>query len=127
MYLGYKMFKEPTKIDPENNRKVANSNYLKIYRAAVLNNLLNPKVAIFFVAFLPQFINPDIQNRIIPFLMLGFSFTIMGFVWCLFLSNFASLLFAKIKDNRNITSCINKSCGMILIGLGIKVTLSDNK
>src|SRR5262245_41710280 len=76
LYLGYKMITERSKFDNtisvENNKP----NLLKIYRDAVLTNVLNPKVAMFFIAFLPQFINPEYKNSILPFMLLGLTFTI---------------------------------------------------
>jgi len=101
-------------------------NYLKTYRDGVITNVLNPKVALFFIAFLPQFIEPTLKNTFLPFLALGITFTITGTIWCLILANFAALIFQKLKHNYKISNYIHKVCGFTLITLGIKVAFAKN-
>lgn len=99
----------------------------KVYRDAVITNLFNPKVALFFIAFLPQFINPAYKNTVLPFMLLGITFTITGALWCFILANFASVIADKIKDNNKVSSYINNTCGLLLIGLGLKLAFSARK
>lgn len=102
-------------------------NYLKIYSDAIITNVLNPKVALFFIAFLPQFIDSAVRNTIVPFLMLGITFITTGMIWCLLLATFAAAIFAKMKNNQKVATYINKICGTALILLGIKVALTNRK
>jgi RhtB (resistance to homoserine/threonine) family protein len=127
LYVGYKMFTDRSKLDASITASTQKINFLKIYRDAVLTNVLNPKVAMFFIAFLPQFIDPGYQNSIIPFMLLGITFTITGTAWCLVLANFSSFLFAKLRSNQKFSSYLNKICGVVLIGLGIKIALTSRK
>src|SRR5690348_7314815 len=71
-----------------------------IYRQGVLTNVLNPKVALFFLAFLPQFIDPSTQTRVGAFLLLGIIFTFNGTLWCIALAYFAAQLSGKLRGNR---------------------------
>jgi threonine/homoserine/homoserine lactone efflux protein len=93
----------------------------KIYWQAVVTNVLNPKVALFFISFLPQFIDPAYASHYISFLVLGLSFTVTGTSWCLLLVIFASAISSSLVKNSKTGSYITKACGFILIGLGIKV------
>ncbi len=61
--------------------------------------MLNPKVALFFLAFLPQFIDPASGTRILAFLLLGADFLATGFLWCLVLAAAAARLQAFFLRN----------------------------
>jgi Putative threonine efflux protein len=98
-----------------------NEKYRKIYLQAVLTNVLNPKVALFFISFLPQFIDPAYSNHYVSFLILGLSFTTTGTLWCLLLVLFASFISAAFIKSNKAGSYLTKTCGFILIGLGLRV------
>ena len=100
------------------------SDYVTIYRDGIVTNVLNPKVSLFFLAFLPQFIDPSATNTVLPFLLLGFTFVTTGTIWCLTLATFSSAIFAGLKNNRIMSTYINRICGLTLIGLGVKVALT---
>jgi len=126
-YIGFKMLTNKSQL---NNNEVVPSNsvdYRKIYRDAIFTNILNPKVALFFIAFLPQFIDPALKNTVLPFLTLGITFITTGTIWCLVLANFASAIFARLKANKRISTYINKICGLTMVGLGLKVALTNRK
>ncbi|MEO6734466.1 MAG: LysE family translocator [Ferruginibacter sp.] len=124
VYMGIKMLidRSPLNINPVGVNTQAN--YKKIYRDALVTNVLNPKVAMFFIAFLPQFIDPHFKNSILPFLLLGFSFTITGTIWCFVLASFSSAISANLRKNTKFSSYLNKTCGIVLIALGVKVAMT---
>lgn len=126
-YIGYKMLTDRSQLDTETTSTDRKINLKKIYRDGVITNVLNPKVALFFIAFLPQFIDPSYKNTVLPFMMLGITFTITGTAWCLVLASFASAISNKLKYNKKLSGYINKTCGAVLIGLGIKVALTGRK
>lgn len=127
LYVGFKMLTDKGVLSTENALKSTQTDYIKIYRDGVITNVLNPKVALFFIAFLPQFIDSSVKNTVLPFLALGFSFTITGTIWCLSLVFFASIIFSKLKENNNISAYINKICGITFIALGIKVAFTERR
>ena len=126
-YIGFKMLTDKSQLNTDTSTENISPNYLKIYRDGIFTNVLNPKVALFFIAFLPQFIDPTIKNAVLPFITLGITFITTGTIWCLVLAIFASSIFARLKNNKKVSTYINKICGMALIGLGIKVALTDRK
>jgi RhtB (resistance to homoserine/threonine) family protein len=126
-YLGYKMLTDKSQLDTNKLEINYSIDYWKIYRDGIFTNILNPKVALFFIAFLPQFIDTSVSNSVLPFLTLGTTFIMTGTIWCLFLAIFSSVIFNRLKNNKKVANYINKICGLALIGLGIKVALTDRK
>lgn len=121
-YIGIRMiFSKSSVIKLDTPKDEKNK---KIYWQAVLTNVLNPKVALFFISFLPQFIDPGYSNHYLSFLVLGLSFTITGTLWCLLLAFFASVISSALIKNSNAGNYLNKACGFILVGLGIRVALT---
>lgn len=127
-YLGVKMLTQKSdsviaKGLPIND-KVASANrldYGKIYNQGVLTNTFNPKVALFFLAFFPQFIDPSYAHSTLSFLVLGLTFAVTGLVWCLCLALLASRFSKKLRENPAIETILNKISGAVFIGLGIKL------
>lgn len=127
LYIGFKMFTDKSTVQTINLLNQASANYLKIFRSAMLTNIFNPKVALFFISFLPQFIDPNYKNTVVPFLILGATFITTGTIWCFVLAFFASSLFDRLKKNAKAALYINKLCGLALVALGIKVALTEKK
>lgn len=97
---------------------------VKIYFSGILTNILNPKVALFYLAFLPQFIDPNYIKSSLPFIILGLTFTTTGTLWCLTLALFSAKLSDRIRRNYKIKSWLDKITGGIFIALGIKLALT---
>ena len=127
VYLGFKMLIDKSQFINAGVASLKSVNFLKIYREAIFTNILNPKVALFFIAFLPQFIDPSVNHTVFPFLILGATFITTGTIWCLTLAVFAAAIFTRLTENKKIAAIINKICGLTLIGLGIKVALTNRK
>ncbi|MEO7885855.1 MAG: LysE family translocator [Polaromonas sp.] len=89
-------------------------------------NVLNPKVALFFLAFVPQFITPDIENKPLAFLLLGLLFNFnglwVGFGWALAAAWMAKRMGAVQRGMH----WLERVAGAMFVGFGIKLALSDN-
>jgi threonine/homoserine/homoserine lactone efflux protein len=95
----------------------------QIYRQGVLTNLLNPKVALFFLAFLPQFIDPAANLGSLSFLFLGAIFFCTGTIWCMIVAIGASTFADTFRDNPEIQRGFDYFTCILFIGLGIGVLL----
>lgn len=126
-YIGIKMIMDRSQLQTNAIAYGGTVNYRRIYADAVITNVLNPKVALFFIAFLPQFIDTTYRNTALPFLVLGATFITTGTIWCLILAIFSSAIFNRLKSNSKTAGYINKICALTLVGLGIKVALTDRK
>tara|TARA_R110002049_G_scaffold243472_2_gene417209 strand:- start:358 stop:714 length:357 start_codon:yes stop_codon:yes gene_type:complete len=88
-----------------------------------ITNTLNPKVALFILAFFPQFINPTQIENPIPFFILGLTFAIMGVFWYSGLTVFASFFSDKIKNNPNSGILLNRVSGIVFILMAILMAI----
>ncbi|MFZ5649078.1 MAG: LysE family translocator [Bacillota bacterium] len=119
IYLGLKTLFSPSgqfSVDEGNK-----DNMLKVYLQGILTNVLNPKVALFFLAFLPQFVDPANSLGPLPFLMLGLTFITTGTIWCLLIAIFSSFATNKLRNNQLTTNIMNKLTGILFIGLGLNI------
>jgi threonine/homoserine/homoserine lactone efflux protein len=96
----------------------------EIYRNGLITNLTNPKVVIFFMTFLPQFINTQTKNGPVPFLLLGFTFVTTGTIWCIFIALAAGRVGEFIRKNVVVHYTLNTLTAIIFIGLAINLIVA---
>jgi threonine/homoserine/homoserine lactone efflux protein len=90
----------------------------------ILTNLMNPKVALFFLAFLPQFIDTASSTRTLAFLALGATFITTGLGWCLVLAVAAGRLQAFFLRNPDMRSLLDRVVGALFLALGARLAWS---
>ncbi len=101
------------------------SHYKNFY-TGLITNTLNPKVAIFFLAFFPQFINPFELNNPVPFLLLGLSFIAIGVIWFIFLIALSSFFANLTKGQTGFNRWVDKISGAVFIALGLKIAFEKS-
>jgi threonine/homoserine/homoserine lactone efflux protein len=94
-----------------------------IYRQGILTNLLNPKVALFFLAFLPQFIESGSSTKVVAFLILGLTFIFNGTIWCMLVVWFSSVFSQRLRRRHSMESWVKRAAGALFVGLGLKIAL----
>ena len=96
-----------------------------IYRQSVIGNVLNPKVTLFFLAFLPQFVNAGAGNIGLQMAILGVVF--MGVTIVVFgaVAIFAAMIGDWIRRKPSVGERLNVFAGITFIALGIRVALPD--
>ena len=124
LFLGYLKLKNNKEVlsiteDTTQNKKVKSD-----FWSGFLTNTLNPKVALFILAFFPQFIAQDQMENPIPFILLGLIFALIGTIWYLGLTFFATTFTDRIKNNPNFNVYLNKVSGIVFILMGIKIILT---
>ncbi len=126
IYLGIKMLIDKSHLFDNEKTEFEKTNLWKIYRQGFWTNVLNPKVALFFLSLLPQFIKPEYANNAVPFLILGGTFLFTGTIWCLFLALSASFMTNTLRKNNSIGKIMKKVSGYIFIGLGLQLLIKKN-
>jgi len=87
----------------------------------IVTNVLNPKVALFFLAFLPQFIDAGSPMKTLAFLALGATFVASGTVWCLTLALAAARLQNALLGNDSLRTLIDRVVGGLFVVLGLRL------
>lgn len=127
-YIGIKLLFNKPKASSESltsDSKLYEMSYRKIYIQGFLTNLLNPKIAVFFLAFVPQFISPDAVHKSTAFIVLGCIFNFNGMLWCHFLAVTTAFASKRIRINTAISVWLNKFIGAIFVSLGIKLAFAQ--
>lgn len=96
----------------------------RIFRQGFLTNVLNPKVALFFLAFVPQFIAHDAPNKALAFIVLGCIFNFNAMLWCHFLAVSAALASRRVQASRRVALWLNRAIGAMFLGFGLRLALS---
>ena len=126
VFLGIKiLFDRQNGFTPDSVQNKS-KDLFKIYKQGILTNVLNPKVALFFLSFLPQFINPSQVNGPLPFLILGATFLFTGTLWCLTLAWMAAAMTRTLRARPAIGIALQKMSGLVFIGFGVKLALDKN-
>ncbi|WP_397535827.1 LysE family translocator [Roseateles sp.] len=97
----------------------------QIFAQGFLTNVLNPKVALFFLAFVPQFIAPDAPHKALAFIVLGAIFNINGMLWCHFLALSTALASRRLRLGGALAQWLNRAIGALFLSFGLKLAMSD--
>lgn len=122
LYLAWQSFR--AKGDPFTLNQQNAQAYVALYRKGILMNILNPKVSLFFLALLPQFVNPSNGHVALQMLILGIIFLIQALFLFSVISIFAGKVRKVIIGKPAIAKRLNMVQGVILSFIGIKIALS---
>ena len=99
----------------------------RVYRQGFLTNALNPKVALFFLAFVPQFIVPGTSDTTAAFLLLGLLFVVnslpinLGYAWL------AGSAAPRLGAVQRAMPWMDRAAGVMFVGFGLSLAMSDNR
>ena len=99
----------------------------RVFWQGALTNALNPKVALFFLAFLPQFVAADSPHKTAAFLALGLIFICSGTLWCLGVAAFAAKAATRIRQSQGVMLWINRLLGGMFVYLGFRVAMLETR
>lgn len=98
---------------------------LSIYQRGLLTNLLNPKVVLFFLAFLPQFIASGAEHPTAAFVFLGLVFCANSLVFCLLFAFAGAWLGQRLSAMQRVWAWLDRAAAVMFLGFGLKLALSD--
>jgi threonine/homoserine/homoserine lactone efflux protein len=121
IYIGVRALLSRASGLPGENGRASKDGFWPAFRQGVITNILNPKVALFFLALMPQFISATSDNKVAAFLVLGVTFMALGVVWCVILAVAAASLRGMFLRRPSMAGVLNKIAGSMFIGLGLRL------
>jgi threonine/homoserine/homoserine lactone efflux protein len=95
----------------------------QVFWQGALTNALNPKVALFFLAFLPQFVAADSPHKAAAFVLLGLIFICNGTLWCMGVAAFTARAAGRVRQSGHSLLWINRALGGLFVYLGVRVAM----
>ncbi|MEH7351164.1 LysE family translocator [Gottfriedia acidiceleris] len=123
LYLAYQAFRSSNEVGSFTKPK--KQTLLALYRRGFLMNVLNPKVSLFFLAFLPQFIDKNGIAVPLQMIVLGLTFMVLTLLAFSIIAVFAGSLGEKLLQNEKSSKIINLAQGAIFTGIGLKLFFMD--
>jgi threonine/homoserine/homoserine lactone efflux protein len=120
-YIGIRALLSRTSGFPQDNTAGTDDGRWSSFRQGVVTNLLNPKVALFFLALMPQFISAASTDKVAAFVLLGVSFMTLGLAWCLVLAVAAARLRGLLARRPSAANLLNRVAGTMFIALGLRL------
>ena len=123
VYLGIRAIIEKTPADPAAGALAISAD--KAFRQAVLTEVLNPKTALFFLAFLPQFVRPENGTVMLQLAVLGIVFVVLGLFSTIVFAVSAGRLGSFLRRNSTVLKWQGKVVGGIYCALGVRLALQQ--
>jgi threonine/homoserine/homoserine lactone efflux protein len=125
LFTGVQMLLSRPRPLTEVSVDTATTSLASVFWQGALTNVLNPKVALFFLAFLPQFVDAESAHKTLAFLLLGAVFIFNGTLWSLGTAAFAAKAAARIRQSEGAIAWINRALGGLFVYLGIRVAMME--
>lgn len=123
LYMAWTTFKENGVLRIEEDQ--TSQSDLEVIRSAILVNILNPKLSIFFFAFLPQFVGTNIANPVLRMLELSLVFMAMTFVVFSIYGVFAAAARHHVMSRPSVLTVLRRTFAAAFVGLGVKLALTE--
>lgn len=127
LYLAIQAFRSSSIEFDTNIKKDSSKEIWKTFKQGVLIDILNPKVAIFFMAFLPQFVREGYGSSAWQLLYLGLIVIFVALICETLFVLLASKITATIKTNKHYSIWLNRFVGTVFLGLSLKLMTSTNR
>ena len=99
----------------------------RVFAEGALTNLLNPKVALFILAFLPQFVDPHRGSVILQILVLGLIFNIGGTTVNCVVAVSAGAASCMLRNSATFSRWLNRISGVVFIGLALRLAFAERR
>lgn len=98
-----------------------------VFRQGVLSNVLNPKVALFFLAFLPQFVDPETGSAGLQMLAFGAAFTLISLAFMSVIALCSGALGEWLRSRPSFADALRWLTGSVLVALGLRLAIPERR
>ena len=129
-YLGVQMLRQGVRRAADGALKAATAAepvqgmLRRSFMQGLLTNLLNAKVGLFFLAFVPQFIAHDAPSKALAFVFLGAIFNVNGMLWCHALALSSSFAGSRLAPGARVAAILERTMGAVFVALGVRLALA---
>ncbi|MDV5169569.1 LysE family translocator [Photobacterium rosenbergii] len=129
LYMAFSMFKDSNSQAESTFNESASavskkSSLLSIYTQGLITNVFNPKVALFFLSFMPQFISSSSENKALAFMVLGLIFNFTGMIWCHFIAWVSATMSRKLSASQSVRKWFSRLAASLFGVFGVKLLVS---
>ena len=123
VWLAWQAFRAPVGALPEGQSQAGGA--ARMYRRGVFMNITNPKVGIFFLAFLPQFVNPALGTVSVQVFWLGLTFIVATFLVFGAIACFAGVIGGFLRRSERAQRTLNWLTGCVFLALAARLALAQ--
>jgi len=124
IYLGVKSWKDKTTFRLPISSQISSQ---RVFWQGVLSNVLNPKIAIFFLAFLPQFVDKGGRQVTLQLILLGLTFAFLGLIFLSAVGYSSGTIGSWITRRPQYARLLGRLSAGILVGLGLRLAVMERK
>jgi threonine/homoserine/homoserine lactone efflux protein len=125
LYIGIRMFWARPGAQAAAGDALPLLSLRQVFWQGVLTNALNPKVALFFLAFLPQFVDAQAPAKALAFVALGLVFIFNGTLWNLGTAALSARAAGRMRQSQRLLLWINRALGGMFVALGVRMALLE--
>jgi threonine/homoserine/homoserine lactone efflux protein len=123
-FIGIRMlFSRESALAGTTSARVDTMKLSNVFWQGALTNVLNPKVALFFLAFLPQFVEEASPHKALAFIVLGAIFIFNGTLWCLGVAALSARTASRFRQSGTAMRWINRALGAMFVYLGARMAM----
>jgi threonine/homoserine/homoserine lactone efflux protein len=127
VYVGISLIRASRSRPAPSGEEYVTASLRNVFLQGFLTNVLNPKVALFFLAFLPQFVAADAASKPLALLFLGAIFDLNGTSWNLLVAWSTAHLSVRLAGAGAFKKWFDRSVGSLFVFVGVKLALSANR
>jgi len=121
-YLAWQAYRAPVGLEMKQQRTTGSA--WRLYVRGIVMNLTNPKVVLFFLAFLPQFVRPELGSVALQLAWFGFLFIVATLIAFSLIAYLAGYIGERLRRSERAQQLLNRAAAFVFAGLAVRLVTS---